>query len=79
MNLLIGKKLKNLHFIIKIYKFPLFNKHDLPVARQIRDRIVVLKNRRVCEINETEKLFNNPSRHYTNKLPDLLPVIKSII
>ena len=36
----------------------LFISHDLPVIRQMCDRIAVLKNGNLCEIEETEKLFN---------------------
>ena len=35
----------------------LFISHDLPVIRQMCNRIVVLKNGTVCETNETEELF----------------------
>jgi len=57
----------------------LFISHDLPVIRQMCDRITVLKNGKVCEINETEKLFNNPSHEYTKQLIHLMPKIESIL
>ena len=43
------------------------------------DRIAVLKNGKICEITETEKLFNNPTHAYTQELLDLMPKIESII
>jgi len=57
----------------------LFISHDLPVVRQMCDRIAVLRNGKLCEINETEKLFNNPSHSYTKELLDLMPKIESIL
>ena len=57
----------------------LFISHDLPVIRQMCDRIAVLKNGILCEINETEELFNNPSHEYTKELINLMPKIESIL
>ena len=57
----------------------LFISHDLPVIRQMCNRIVVLKNGLVCESNETESLFNNPQHHYTKQLIKLMPKIESFI
>ena len=57
----------------------LFISHDLPVIRQMCNRIVVLKNGSVCETKETEELFNNPEHLYTQELIRLMPKIESII
>ena len=57
----------------------LFISHDLPVIRQMCNRIVVLKNGSVCETKETEELFNNPAHPYTKELIRLMPKIESII
>ena len=57
----------------------LFISHDLPVIRQMCNRIVVLKNGSVCETKETEELFNNPEHPYTEELIRLMPKIESII
>ena len=57
----------------------LFISHDLPVIRQMCNRIIVLKNGSVCESNETESLFNNPVHEYTKELIKLMPKIESII
>jgi peptide/nickel transport system ATP-binding protein len=57
----------------------LFISHDLPVVRQMCDRIAVLRNGKICEIAETERLFKNPSHSYTKELIDLMPKIESII
>ena len=57
----------------------LFISHDLPVIRQMCNRIVVLKNGGVCETKETEELFNNPEHPYTQELIRLMPKIESIV
>ena len=57
----------------------LFISHDLPVIRQMCNRIIVLKNGTICEANETESLFNSPSHQYTKELIHLMPKIESII
>tara|TARA_B000000609_G_C24177864_1_gene355487 strand:- start:115 stop:1797 length:1683 start_codon:yes stop_codon:yes gene_type:complete len=56
----------------------LFISHDLPVVRQMCDRIAVLKNGKICEISETENLFKKPSHEYTRELLTLMPKIESI-
>ena len=57
----------------------LFISHDLPVIRQMCNRIVVLKNGIVCETKESEELFNNPEHPYTQELIRLMPKIESIL
>ena len=57
----------------------LFISHDLPVIRQMCNRIIVLKNGIICETKDTEELFNNPEHHYTKELIRLMPKIESII
>ena len=57
----------------------LFISHDLPVIRQMCNRIIVLKNGTICETNETEMLFNEPSHQYTKQLINLMPKIESLI
>jgi peptide/nickel transport system ATP-binding protein len=57
----------------------LFISHDLPVIRQMCNRIIVLKNGIVCESNDTETLFNDPLHDYTKELIKLMPKIESII
>ena len=43
----------------------LFISHDLPVVRQMCDKIAVLKDGKLCEVSETEELFKNPKHNYT--------------
>ncbi len=56
----------------------LFISHDLPVVRQMCDRIGVLKNGKLCEVSETENLFKSPSHDYSRELLKLMPKIESI-
>ena len=56
----------------------LFISHDLPVIRQMCDRIAILKKGCICEINQTESIFNNPKNLYTKELLRLMPKIESI-
>ena len=56
----------------------LFISHDLPVVRQMCDRIGVLKDGKLCEVSNTEDLFLNPSHEYTKELLYLMPKIESI-
>ena len=56
----------------------LFISHDLPVVRQMCDRIAVLRNGNLCEVEKTENLFNNPKHDYTKELLRLMPKIESI-
>ena len=56
----------------------LFISHDLPVVRQMCDRIGVLKDGKLCEVSNTEKLFLEPQHNYTKELLHLMPKIESI-
>ena len=56
----------------------LFISHDLPVVRQMCNRIGVLKNGKLCEVSDAEELFLNPKHNYTKELLHLMPKIESI-
>ncbi|MDC0046185.1 ABC transporter ATP-binding protein [Candidatus Pelagibacter sp.] len=56
----------------------LFISHDLPVVRQMCNRIGVLKDGELCEVSNTEELFVNPKHNYTKELLHLMPKIESI-
>ena len=56
----------------------LFISHDLPVVRQMCNRIGVLKDGKLCEVSNTEELFQNPKHDYTKELLNLMPKIESI-
>ncbi len=51
----------------------LFISHDLPVIRQTCDRIAVMRSGQICELAETEELFNNPQHDYSKHLLGLMP------
>ena len=56
----------------------LFISHDLAVVRQMCDRVVVLKNGRVCEQADTETLFESPGHPYTRELMQLVPRLDAV-
>ncbi len=56
----------------------LFISHDLPVVRQMCDRIGVLRDGKLCEVSDTEDLFLKPQHGYTKELLRLMPKIESI-
>ncbi|MXW35072.1 MAG: ABC transporter ATP-binding protein [Acidimicrobiaceae bacterium] len=53
----------------------IFVTHDLPVLRQLADRIAVMYAGRIVEVNDTEALFSAPRHPYTHALMRAAPVI----
>ncbi len=51
----------------------LFISHDLPVVRQMCDKVAVMRSGAICEIAETETLFESPQHEYTKHLLELMP------
>jgi len=51
----------------------LFISHDLPVVRQMCDRVAVMRNGRMVEIQDAEALFAAPKEEYTRSLLSLMP------
>lgn len=46
----------------------LFITHDLSIVKLIADRVMVMQNGQIVEIQETETLFSSPQQNYTQKL-----------
>ena len=53
----------------------LFITHNLSVARQMSDNMVVLRNGRIEEQGPSEQLFSNPKAEYTKTLLSLTPTM----
>lgn len=56
----------------------LFISHDLPVVRQMCDRVGVLKGGQLLEMKPTEELFEAPQHSYTQELLRLMPRLTAI-
>ena len=53
----------------------IFISHDLSVVRYMSDRIMVMQNGKLIEINQAEIIYNSPSSDYTQRLIDSIPRI----
>jgi peptide/nickel transport system ATP-binding protein len=57
----------------------MFISHDLPVIRQICDRVGVMRHGQLLEVSDTETLFQNPAHEYTGHLLELMPKLDTLL
>ncbi len=51
----------------------IFISHDLSVVRYMADRIIVMKNGRIVETGDADRIFTNPQNAYTSSLIEAIP------
>lgn len=52
----------------------LFISHDLAVVRQLADRVAVMDNGKIVELESSENLYTNPEHTYTKRLMKAVPI-----
>ncbi|MDA3952765.1 MAG: ABC transporter ATP-binding protein [Bacteroidales bacterium] len=55
----------------------IFISHDLSVVKYMADRIMVMRNGELIEINKADEIYNSPASNYTKNLIESIPIIKS--
>ena len=51
----------------------LFISHDLPVIRQMCDRVAIMRHGRILETADSEAFFETPQNEYSIELLSLMP------
>ena len=57
----------------------IFIAHDLPVVRDLADRLIVMKSGKIVEQGNSEDIFSNPKHPYTQDLLKASPIIHNLI
>jgi peptide/nickel transport system ATP-binding protein len=57
----------------------IFIAHDLPVVKDIADRVLVMKSGEIVEHGNAAKIFTNPTNQYTKDLLKASPDFTSLI
>jgi len=57
----------------------IFIAHDLPVVRDLADRVIVMKSGKIVEEGIIEDIFDNPQNPYTQDLLKASPSVNKLI
>ena len=57
----------------------IFIAHDLPVVRDLADRVIVMKSGKILEEGNVEEVFNNPGNPYTIDLLKSSPSVEKLL
>ena len=57
----------------------IFIAHDLPVVRDLADRVLVMKSGKIIEEGNADEVFNNPTNSYTIDLLKSSPSIEKLL
>ena len=57
----------------------IFIAHDLPVVRDLADRVIVMKSGKIVEEGIVEDIFDNPQHPYTQDLLKASPLVNKLI
>lgn len=57
----------------------IFIAHDLPVVRDLADRVLVMKSGKIIEEGNADEVFNNPKNSYTIDLLKSSPSIEKLL
>ncbi|TXG37092.1 ABC transporter ATP-binding protein [Seonamhaeicola maritimus] len=51
----------------------IFISHDLAVVKYMSDQLLVMNQGEIEELNDADRIYNNPKKNYTKKLIDAIP------
>ena len=57
----------------------IFIAHDLPVVKNLADRVIVMKSGKIIEQGDVDDVFNCPKEKYTKDLLRASPSIENLI